>query len=166
MLGTRTIYLDGWRAYAPWQTLGKQITPKDLDNAKWMLFNINEDFSESTDMATSSRTKLAELKQLWFMQASKYLVLPPGRQQRRAFGDAAATAFRAARQVRLLPEYRGSGSRQRGDVRNRSYSIAAEVEIPKGGAEGVLIAHGSSFGGYTFFVKDGHAPLFPQLPGD
>ena len=76
MLGTRSIYLDGWRAYAPWEKLGTQITPKDVDNAKWMLFNINEDFSESEDIAAKHPDKLTQLKQLWFMQASKYKVLP------------------------------------------------------------------------------------------
>lgn len=155
MLGTRAIYLDGWRAYAPWQTLGTQITPKDLDNAKWLLFNINEDFSEATDLAAKFPAKLEELKQLWFMQASKYKVLPI---------DASSVERLATPRPQMSGPrekyvyYQGTGEVEASngvDVRNRSYTINADVEIPKGGAEGVLLAHGSGFGGYTFFVKDG-----------
>lgn len=155
MLGTRSIYLDGWRAYAPWQTFGKQITPKDLDDAKWMLFNINEDFSESEDIAAKHPDKLAELKQLWFAQASKYKVLPI---------DASGVERLAMPRPQISGPrskyvyYQGTGemeSANAADVRNRTFSIVADVEIPKDGAEGVLIAQGGSFGGYTFFVKDG-----------
>jgi hypothetical protein len=155
MLGTRSIYLDGWRAYAPWEKFGTQITPKDVDDAKWMLFNINEDFSESTDVAAKYPDKLIELKQLWFMQASKYKVLP-------------LDASGVERLATPRPEMSGPrdkyhyyqdtgevGASNAADVRNRSFSITATVDVPKAGAEGVLLAHGGSFGGYSFFVKDG-----------
>ena len=153
MLGTRSIYLDGWRAYAPWETLGKQITPKDVDNAKWMLFNINEDFSESEDIAAKHPEKLAEMKQLWFMQAQKYKVLPL---------DATSVERLAYPRPQMSGPrdkyvyYQGTGeveSANAVDVRNRSHSIVAEVVIPKKGAQGVLLAQGGSFGGFTFFVN-------------
>jgi arylsulfatase A-like enzyme len=155
MLGTRSIYLDGWRAYAPWQTFGTQITPKDVDNAKWMLFNINEDFSESTDVAAKYPDKLAELKQLWFMQASKYVVLPLD-----ASGVERLARPRpqmsAPRDKYIYYQDTGEvGAANAVDVRNRSFTITAFVDVPKTGADGVLLAHGGSFGGYSFFAKDG-----------
>src|SRR6266581_8841490 len=75
MFAQRAIYLDGWRAYAPWK-FGDDITAKDLANENWMLFNIDTDFSESTDLAKANPAKLEELKQLWWAMASKYKVLP------------------------------------------------------------------------------------------
>jgi arylsulfatase A-like enzyme len=153
MLGTRAIYLDGWRAYAPWQQFGTQITPKDLDTAKWMLFHQEEDFSEANDVAAKYPMKLEQLKQLWFMQAQKYKVLP-------------LDASGVERLARPRPQMSGPrdryiyypgtgevGGANAVDVRNRSHSITAEVVIPKGGAQGVLLANGGSFGGYSLFVN-------------
>ncbi len=153
MFGTRSIYLDGWQAYAPWEQFGTQITPKDLDNAKWMLFHIDTDFSESTDVAAKHPDKLAEMKQLWYVQASKYKVLPL---------DASSVERLATPRPQMSAPrdkyvyYPGTGEIQAAtavDVRNRSYSITADVEIPKSGAQGVILAHGSSFGGYSLFIN-------------
>jgi arylsulfatase len=155
MFAQRAIYLDGWRAYAPWK-FGDNITAKDLTNEKWMLFHIDADFSESTDVAAENPEKLAELKQLWWAMASKYKVLP--------LDGRGITRLMTPRPEMSAPRdkyiyYPGTGEMEASnaaDVRNRAYSITAEVEIPKEGAQGVLLAHGSSFGGYSFFVnKDG-----------
>ncbi|MFO0965105.1 MAG: arylsulfatase [Gemmataceae bacterium] len=152
MFAQRAIYLDGWRAYAPWK-FGDDITAKDLDHAKWMLFNIDKDFSESTDVAAKYPEKLEELKQLWWVMASKYKVLPlDGRGIERL--ETPRPEMSGPRDKYVY--YPGTGeveASNAADVRNRSYSITADVVIPKGGAEGVLLAHGSSFGGYTFFVN-------------
>src|SRR5436309_15154260 len=124
-----------------------------MDAAKWMLFNINEDFSESEDVAATYPDKLIELKQLWYMQASKYKVLPL---------DASGVERLATPRPQMSPPrdkyvyYQGTGemeSATAADVRNRSHSITAEVVIPKTGAQGVLLAEGGSFGGYTFFIN-------------
>ena len=86
--------------------------------------------------------------------ASKYKVLPlDGRGVERLDDPAAARCPRRAASTSIIP---GTGEVEASnavDIRNRSYSITAEVEIPKGGAKGVLLAHGGSFGGYTFFVN-------------
>lgn len=153
MFAQRAIYLNGWRAYAPWP-FGKDMTAKDLANDKWMLFQQSKDFSESTDVAEQNPEKLEELKQLWWAQASKYKVLPlDGRGIERL--ETPRPEMSGPRDQYVY--YQGTGELESSnavDVRNRSFSITAEVEIPKAGAEGVLLAHGSSFGGYTFFVKD------------
>jgi arylsulfatase len=155
MLGSRAIQLDGWRAYvpAPSWPLGEQITPEYLDKQPWMLFNLNEDFSESTDVAAKFPEKLAQLKQEWFIQASKYKVFPL---------DATTTLRLLTPRPQLAPPrdkyvyYPGTGELEEGafvDVRNRSHSITAEVEIPKGGAQGVLLCNGGIFGGYSLFLN-------------
>ncbi len=152
MFAQRAIYLDGWRAYAPWK-FGENITAKDLAKDNWMLFHIDQDFSESTDVATKYPEKLEELKQLWWAQASKYKVLPlDGRGIERLMTPRPEMSSPRSKYV----YYPGAGeieSSNAADIRNRSHSITADVEVPKEGAEGVLLAHGSSFGGYTFFVN-------------
>jgi arylsulfatase len=152
MFAQRAIYLDGWRAYAPWK-FGDNITAKDLTNEKWMLFHIDSDFSESTDVAAENPAKLAELKQLWWMMASKYKVLPlDGRGIQRL---ATPRPEMSAPRDKFI-YFPGTGeveASNAADIRNRSYSITADVEVAKDGGTGVLLAHGSSFGGYTFFVN-------------
>src|SRR5262249_29984704 len=144
----RAIYLDGWRAYAPWK-FGDNITAKDLANEKWMLFHQAEDFSEATDVAAKYPAKLEELKQMWWGQASKYKVLPlDGRGIERL---ATPRPEMSAPRDKFV-YFPGTGeveASNAADIRNRSYRITAEVEVPKEGAEGVLLAHGSSFGGYS-----------------
>lgn len=159
MFAQRAIYVDGWRAYAPWE-FGKQITSKDLANDKWMLFHVEKDFSESTDLAAKNPGKLEELKQLWWVQASKYKVLPlDGRGVERLATPRPQMSAPRDRYV-YFPGTGEIESSNAADVRHRSHTIAAEVEIPEGGATGVLLAHGSSFGGYTFFINKDHKLQF------
>jgi arylsulfatase A-like enzyme len=152
MFAQRAIYLDGWRAYAPWK-FGDDITAKDLDKDNWMLFHIDTDFSEATDVAKQNPGKLEEMKQLWWAMASKYKVLPlDGRGVERLMTPRPEMSAPRSKYV----YFPGTGEVEASnavDIRSRSYSISAEVDIPKGGAEGVLLAHGSSFGGYSFFVN-------------
>jgi arylsulfatase len=152
MLAQRAIYLDGWRAYAPWK-FGDNITAKDLANEKWMLFHQDQDFSESVDVASRYPEKLEELKQMWWVQASKYKVLPlDGRGVARLATP--RPEMSAPRDQYVY--FSGTGELEASnavDIRNRSYRITADVEVPKEGAQGVLLAHGSSFGGYSFFVN-------------
>jgi arylsulfatase A-like enzyme len=155
MLGQRAIYLDGWRAYAPWK-FGENLTAKALDNEKWMLFHIDTDFSESTDVADKYPRKLEELKQYWWAMASKYKVLPlDGRGVERLATPRPEMSGPRDKYV----YYPGTGEVEgstAADMRNRSYSITADVEIPAGGAQGVLLAQGGFIGGQSFFVnKDG-----------
>jgi arylsulfatase A-like enzyme len=154
MFAQRAIYLDGWRAYAPWK-FGDDITAKDLDNAKWMLFNIDKDFSESEDIAAKNPAKLEEMKQLWWAMANKYKVLPlDGRGIERLMTPRPEMSVPRNKYV----YFPGTGEVEAStavDVRNRSHTITAEVEMKKD-AEGVLLAMGSSFAGWTFFVNKDH----------
>jgi arylsulfatase len=152
MLGQRAIYEDGWRAYAYWP-FGKQITSAELTSAKWKLFNCAEDFSEANDLATNLPEKVRHLQQVWFDQASKYKVLPLDGSSIERLATP-RPQMSAPRDVYVY--YPGTGEIEAAnavDIRNRSYSITAEVVIPKGGAQGVLLADGGSFAGYAFFVN-------------
>jgi arylsulfatase len=153
MVGRRAIYHDGWRAYAPWP-FGQELEPEDLEDPKWMLFHIAEDFSESTDVADQYPEKLEELKALWWERARRFSVLPlDGRGVVRQAEPRPQMAAPRSRYV----YYAGAGevsSAVAANVLNRSHSITADVVIPEDGAEGVLLAQGGRFAGYSFFVKD------------
>jgi arylsulfatase len=118
-----------------------------------MLFNLNEDFSEADDVAAKYPAKLEQLKQLWFIQASKYKVFP--------VDSSLALRQAVSRPLMSSPRdkyvyYPGTGEvdgSNAADVRNRSHKITAEVEISKEGAKGVLLANGGTFAGYAFFIN-------------
>jgi arylsulfatase A-like enzyme len=152
MVGRRAVYHDGWRAYSPWK-FGKEMTPETLAESKWMLFNINEDFSESTDVAGEHPEKLAELERMWWIEAARYDVLPlDGRSVIRAMEPRPTMSEPRTK----FTYYSGGGEvgAAAANVFNRSHSITATVTIPEGGAEGVLLAQGGQFAGYSFYLKD------------
>ncbi len=153
MVGRRALYYDGWRAYSPWK-FGEEITAESLASAEWMLFNIEEDFSESKDVASRYPDKLDELKRLWWIQAARYNVLPlDGRSIMRQAEPRPQMSGPRSEYV----YYAGGGevsASVAANVLNRSHSITADVIIPDDGAEGVLLAHGGRFAGYSFFIKN------------
>ena len=153
MVGRRAIYHDGWRAYSPWE-FGKKVTPETLADAKWMLFNVKEDFSESTDVADQFPEKLAELKRMWWIEAARFNVLPlDGRSILRQMEPRPTLA----EPRETYTYYSGGGevsSAVAANVLNRSHAITAQVVIPEEGAEGVLLAQGGQFAGYSFYIKD------------
>ena len=153
MAARRAIYHDGWRAYSPWE-FGKEVTTESLAGSTWMLFNVAEDFSECTDVASKFPDKVAELERLWWIEAARFNVLPlDGRSILRQLEPRPTLG-----QPRATYTYRlGAGevpSSVAVNVLNRSHSITAEVVIPEQGAEGVLLAQGGRFAGYSFYVKD------------
>src|SRR5262249_41248004 len=128
MFAQRAIQLDGWRAYSPWK-FGDDLTAKELANDKWMLFHIDSDFSEADDLAAKNPSKLEEMKQLWWAQASKYKVLPlDGRGIQRFATPRPEMSSPRTRYV----YYAGGGEMEANNaanVLNRSYSISADVEV-------------------------------------
>jgi arylsulfatase len=154
MMGRRAIYHDGWRAYAPWE-FGQPITAESLEtDTDWMLFHIDDDFSESRDVADRHPDKVRELERLWWTQASRYDVLPlDGRSVLRGMEPRPRMTDPRDQYV-YYPGAGEVGSSVAVNVLNRSYTITAEVDVPPDGAEGVLLAHGGKFAGYSFFVKD------------
>ena len=158
IFGNRAIYSDGWFAgtihRAPWE-----MTPREkLLNDKWELYNAQQDFSLVNDLAETNPPKLKEMQELFIKEAIKYRVLPID--DRVMDRVNAATAGRpdlmGARTSLTLSEGMDSMSENVFiNIKNRSLSITADVEIPEGGANGVILAQGGRFGGWTFYLKDG-----------
>ena len=164
MLGNRALYDNGWIASTtpkrlPWQ-------PKAVPGAddpmtfNWELYHASDDFSQANDVAKQNPDKLRELQDLFWAQAALYNVLPLDA----TFAERADPAIRPSltRGRTLFTYYPGMLRIPEGstpDVKNKSFTITADVEIPQGGANGVLATQGGRFGGWGLIVID-DKPLF------
>jgi hypothetical protein len=149
MFGHRGLWHRGWKAVA-YHPPG---TP--FENDKWELFHLDRDFSEVDDLAAKEPERLAEMIKLWWREAEKHNVLPLDDRFAARFAENAAR-FQGARSHFVF--HAGMGhvpTDVAPDVRSRSYTIEADVEIGEAGAEGVLIAHGDATSGYSLYIKDG-----------
>lgn len=153
MFAHRAIYHDGWRAVIP-HPFGKRVQPDDLQAENWELYHVAEDFSEVHDLADKEPRKVQEMMARWWAEAGKYNVLPlDGRAQER-IAERKPQIAEVRESYTYYPGGQPISESVAVDVKNRSHTITAEVEIPDEGAEGVLLAMGSRFGGYSLFVKD------------
>ena len=149
MFGHRGLWRDGWKAVA-YHPPG---TP--FENDKWELFHLDRDFSEVDDLAAKEPDRLAEMIKTWWSEAERHQVLPLDDRFGPRFAENAAR-FQGARTRFVF--HAGMGhvpTDVAPDVRSRSYTIEADVEIGDGGAQGVLISHGDATSGYSLYIKDG-----------
>jgi arylsulfatase A-like enzyme len=167
MLGNRAIYNDGWVAATtppilPW-VMGQ--TP-NVNDYKWELYKVENDFSEANDLAAQEPKKLRELQDLFWAEASKYDVLPLDNSRIERFDvrlrpslTQGRTEFTYYPGMVRIPE--GSAP----DFKNKSYRITAEVEIPESGAEGVLMTQGGRFNGLGLYLLQGKPVFHYNLVG-
>jgi arylsulfatase len=166
MMGHRSIYHDGWRAVCPWpgpsfteagKGFGDPITAEtlaELDAKGWELYHVAEDPAENHDVAAEHRDRLIAMIATWYVEAGKYDVMPVDGSGLARFAmekpliAAPRDRFVYYPGTQSVPFFAGAR------VLNRPHSITADVEIPDEGAEGVLLAQGTSAGGFTFYVKD------------
>jgi arylsulfatase len=127
----------------------------DFGEDAWELYHVAEDASECHDLAADQPDKLRELVALWWREAEANNVLPLDNAPFDAiFGE--ERPAHGARQRYVYYPFAGPVTEEAAvNVRNRSHRIIAEVEIPAGGAQGILLAQGSILGGYALFVRDG-----------
>jgi arylsulfatase len=157
--GNRAIYHDGWFARtihrAPWEPKPRRTLE---DNSAWELYDTRSDFSLANDLAAKNPQKLAELQAVFLEQAEKYHVLP---MDDRVFErlDAASVGrpdlMGGRTSLTLAEGMSGMMENVFIDVKNRSKTITAEVDVPQGGAQGTILAQGGRFGGWSLYVKDG-----------
>ena len=163
MFGNRAIYHDGWIAATPppqppW-LMGTAKMPEVLNGYKWELYNIADDYSENNELSAKYPDKLKELQELFLVEAQKYQVFPLDNSilarilAPRPSATAGRTEFTYSREMSGLPD--GNAP----NVLAKSYSITAEVEIPQGGAEGMINTLGGRFGGYGLYMVQGK-PVF------
>jgi arylsulfatase A-like enzyme len=159
----RGIYQDGWIASTtplrlPWQVSGVEPDP---DEFPWELYNAAQDFSQSRNLASDNPKKLQELKDLFLIEAVKYNVLPIDS----SFADRANPAIRpnlnhGQTHFAYYPGMIRIPEASAPDIKNRSFRITADVDVPQGGAaDGVLVTQGGRFGGWGLLVLD-RKPMF------
>jgi arylsulfatase A-like enzyme len=169
MFATRAIDHDGWRAvcgfpgpsYAEGAErglhLGDEITPKlldDLDANGWELYHVAKDPAEVHDLALEMPEKRAEMIARWYAEAGKYQVLPlDGTLFQRVVAERPQIAL-PRNQYTFYPDLSPVHAAVAPMIYNRPHSITAEVVIPPGGAEGVLLAQGGVSGGYVLYIQD------------
>jgi len=162
MFCNRGIYHDGWYActmpdFAPW-LMGTAKMP-GINDYKWELYNITEDYSQNNDLAAKNPDKLKELQALFLREAEKYQVLPldnsilPRLMTPRPSAVAGQTLFTYSGENVGIP----TGNAP--DILDKDYTITAELTIPEGGAEGMIVTLGGRFGGYGLFLQKGK-PVF------
>lgn len=125
----------------------------DPDRDKWELYHIDEDFSEANDLASKHPEKLAELKKLFWEEAAKYQVLPLMGGLASFYGLEPPSPNRSVFAYGPGIENISSGMIPR--VYNRSFAIEADLVIPPGGAEGVIVAEADFLGGFSLYVQGG-----------
>jgi len=156
--GNRSIYHDGWMACvmhrAPWEDHPRV---DDYAKDKWELYHVARDFGQATDLAAQNPGKLKQLQDLFHQEAIKYGVYP---MDDRSFERLNATKagrpdIMAGRTEMVLYAGMTGMAEKFIDTLSRSITITADLGIPEGGAEGVVLSQGGLFGGWSLYVKDG-----------
>jgi arylsulfatase len=158
IFGNRAIYNDGWLAgtvhRAAWETKPRRSLEDDI----WELYDTRSDFSLANDLAAKNPDKLKELRDLFLQEAVKYSVLPlDDRTLERLNAALVGRPDLMAGRTSLTVHEGMTGMSENVfiNVKNRSHTITADVEIPKNGANGVILAQAGRFGGWSLYIKDG-----------
>jgi arylsulfatase len=163
MVGNRAIYHDGWIAATtppepPWD-LGLGKFPNVVNGYTWELYNLAEDYSENNDLAAKMPDRLRDMKELFMVTAEKYGVFPLDN----SFSSRAATPRPSSTAGRTVFTYSGESSglpySSAPDIIGKSFSVTAEVEIPQGGADGMINTLGGREGGHGLYLLKGK-PVF------
>ena len=163
MMGQYALYHEGWLLStqvnrAPWEAFGP-ANPDPLNNQVLELYNLNNDFSQSQNLADKYPDKAKALKEKFISEAKKYHVFPMD-----ASVAARIVAPRpniTAGRTEFVYKHPMTGLPQ-GDspfLLDSSYTITADIEVPGGGAEGMIVTSGGRFAGYGFYLLKGK-PVF------
>jgi arylsulfatase A-like enzyme len=169
IFGNRGVYHQGWSAITkhrtPWQTTGEVGIA--FDNDTWELYDGSSDWTQARDLSKEQPEKLAELQRLFLIEATRYNVLPlDDRSFERVLPEVSGkpTLIQGNRQV-LLPGMGGLVEQHVVNWRNRSWALTAQVKVPAGGANGVLLNLGGHGGGWSFYLKDSRPSFCYNLFG-
>ena len=169
MVCNRGIYHKGWTAVTrhgnlPWVVVGAQPS---LSEDVWELYDTTKDWSQSHDLAKQMPEKVAELQRLFELEAMKYNVFPlDDRKAERANPDLAGRPAVVHGNTQLLfPGMRRMQENAVINTKNKSHSVTADVEVPKSGAKGVIVAQGGSMGGWSLYAHEGKLTYFYNFLG-
>src|SRR6058998_3821360 len=163
MAGNRGIYHDGWMAnttpFAPPWDLATGKLPDVVNGYKWELYKLNEDFSQFNNLVDKMPDKLKEMQALFLTEAAKYQVLPLDNTAFSRLQTARPSAIAGRTVFTYTGENSGIPLGNAPDILDKDYTITAEITVPKGGAEGMIVTLGGRFGGYGLYLLKGK-PVF------
>jgi arylsulfatase len=169
MFGNRGIYHKGWSAVTkhrtPWELVGAKLVAFDDD--VWELYDGSKDWTQADDLSADLPEKLRELQRLWLIEAVKYNVLPiDDRSIERGNPDIAGRPqlIRGATQL-LFPGMKRLSENSIINIKNKSFSVTAQVEVADEPAQGVVIAQGGAFGGWALYASQGRAKFVYNVLG-
>ncbi len=159
MLGNRAIYHDGWVAATtpatlPWE-LSTATPPDVITGYNWELYNVKEDPTQFDDLAARMPEKLKEMQALFYSEAQKHDVLPLDNSSLARWNTPRPSLTAGRTVFTYSGELTGVPASAAPSILGKSYTITAEVEIPEGGAEGMIVTEGGRFGGYGLFLSKG-----------
>jgi arylsulfatase A-like enzyme len=167
MFCNRGIYDKGWTAVTRHSTPWVFTEQPPFADDTWELYDTNEDWSQAHDLAAKMPEKLEELKALFMEEARRYNVLPlDDRRVERFNSDLAGRPVLVKGSSQLL-----FGGMERLsehaviNIKNKSHAVTAEIEVPEGGAEGVIVSQGGAFAGWSLYVKNGRPKYCYNLFG-
>jgi arylsulfatase len=168
MFGNRGIYFRGWSAVTkhrtPWLLVEKA---PPFDNDLWELYDGNKDWSQAHDLSKEMPDKLRDLQRLWLIEAVKYNVVPmDDRTGERLNPDLAGRPTLVRGNSQLF--FSGMGRLSENSVvsiKNKSFSVTAEIEVNGKPAEGVIIAQGGRFGGWSLYARGGNLKFVYNVLG-
>jgi arylsulfatase len=159
MLGNRAIYHDGWVACTtpatlPWE-LSTKPPPDVITGYKWELYNVKDDPTQSNDLAAKMPEKVKEMQVLFYAEARKHDVLPLDNSSLARWNTPRPSLTAGRTVFTYSSPLSGTPNSAAPSILDKSYTITAEVTIPEGGAEGVIVTQGGRFGGYGLFLSKG-----------
>jgi arylsulfatase len=168
MFTNRAIYNDGWVAATtpprlPWVM---SLSALPVEDYKWELYNVDQDFSEANDLAAKEPKRLRQLQDLFWAEAGKYNVLPLDNSTTERFDVSLRPSLTRGRME--FTYYPGMIRIPEGtapDFKNKSYRITADIEIPDDGAEGVLMTQGGRFNGLGLYLLQSKPVFYYNLVG-
>lgn len=159
MFGDHGIYHEGWMASTrvarpPW-VLASAGYPDPLNNCTWELFDLTKDWTQSQDVSAQHPEKVKEMKELFLKEAKKYQVLPLDASvvTRLAAPRPNITAGRS--EFVYAQPMIGLPGGDAPNLLNCSYTVTADITVPEGGTEGMIVTQGGRFGGYGFYLLKG-----------
>ena len=160
---TAAIYHDGWMASTtplrpPWDLATGKL-PDVVNGYKWELYNITEDYSQNNDLAAKNPDKLKEMQALFLTEAAKYQVFPLDNSAFSRLLTPRPSAVAGKTVFTYTGENAGIPVGNAPSILDKDYTITAEITVPKGGAEGMIVTLGGRFGGYGLFLQKGK-PVF------